>query len=39
LFPDKHLKKISKRNIDQFYKRKDEIERHKKEEHEESKAR
>lgn len=39
LFPDKHLKKINKKNIDQFYKRKDEIERQKKEEHEESKAR
>jgi V-type H+-transporting ATPase subunit B len=39
LFPDKHLKKISKSNIDQFYKRKDEIERQEKEKHEEAKAR
>jgi V-type H+-transporting ATPase subunit B len=39
LFPDKHLKKISKKNIDQFYKRKDEIERQEKEKHEETKAR
>jgi V-type H+-transporting ATPase subunit B len=39
LFPDKLLKKINKSNIDLFYKRKDEIERQKKEEHEESKAR
>ena len=38
LFPEKHLKKISKANIDQFYKRKDEIERLEKERHEESKA-
>lgn len=38
LFPDKHLKKISKKNIDQFYKRKDEIERLEKEKHEEAKA-
>jgi V-type H+-transporting ATPase subunit B len=39
LFPDKHLKKISKVNIDQFYKRKDEIERIEKEKYEEKKAR
>ena len=39
LFPDKHLKKISKKNIDKFYKRKDEMERIEKEKHEESKGR
>ena len=39
LFPDKHLKKISKANLESFYKRKDEIERLEKEKHEESKAR
>lgn len=38
LFPDKHLKKINKKNIEDFYKRKDEIERLEKERHEESKA-
>lgn len=39
LFPEKNLKKISRSNLDQFYKRKDEIERLEKEKHEESKAR
>ena len=39
LFPDKHLKKINKKNIDQFYKRKDEIERLEKERKEEAKGR
>ncbi len=35
LFPDKHLKKISKKNIEKFYKRKDEIERIEREKKEE----
>jgi len=39
LFPEKALKKISKSNLDAYYKRKDEIERLEKEKHEESKAR
>jgi V-type H+-transporting ATPase subunit B len=39
LFPEKHLKKISKSNIEQFYKRQGEIERLEKERHEETKAR
>jgi V-type H+-transporting ATPase subunit B len=39
LFPEKNLKKISKSNLDAFYKRKDEIERLEKEKHEEAKAR
>jgi len=39
LFPEKHLKKISKSNLDQFYKRKDEIERLERERHEEQKGR
>ena len=39
LFPEKNLKKISKANLDMFYKRKDEIERLEKEKHEEAKAR
>jgi V-type H+-transporting ATPase subunit B len=39
LFPEKHLKKISKANLDIFYKRKDEIERLERERHEEQKAR
>ncbi len=39
LFPEKHLKKITPKNLEKFYKRKDEIERLKKEEHEETKAR
>ena len=38
LFPEKHLKKISKSNLEQFYKRKDEIERLEREKHEETKA-
>jgi V-type H+-transporting ATPase subunit B len=39
LFPEKMLKKISPKNLEKFYKRKDEIERLKKEEHEENKGR
>ena len=39
LFPDKHLKKINKKNLDLFYKRKDEIERLEKEKKEEAKGR
>lgn len=38
LFPDKLLKKISKDNLDKFYRRKDEIERIEKEKYEEAKA-
>lgn len=38
LFPDKMLKKINKDNLDKFYRRKDQLERQAKEEHEESKA-
>jgi len=38
LFPEKHLKKINKANLDKFYKRKDDMERMKKEEYEEHKA-
>lgn len=37
LFPEKHLKKIDKKNLATFYKRKDEIERLEKEKHEENK--
>lgn len=37
LFPEKHLKKIDKKNLAAFYKRKDEIERLEKEKHEENK--
>jgi V-type H+-transporting ATPase subunit B len=32
-FPDKHLKKINKKYIEKYYKRKDEIERLEKERH------
>ena len=39
LFPEKLLKKITPKNLEKFYKRKDEIERLKKEEHEENKGR
>ena len=39
LFPEKHLKKISKENFEQFYRRKDEIERLEKEKHDEEKKR
>jgi len=39
LFPEKHLKKINKKTLEMFYKRKDEIERLEKEKHEETKAR
>lgn len=39
LFPEKHLKKINRKNLDLFYKRKDEIERLEREKHEETKAR
>ena len=39
LFPEKHLKKINKKNLDLFYKRKDEIERLEKEKHEDAKGR
>jgi len=39
LFPEKHLKKITKKNLDIYYKRKDEIERIQKEKHEEEKGR
>jgi len=35
LFPEKNLKKISKPNLDQYYKRKDEIERLETEKHQE----
>ena len=38
LFPEKHLKKINKPNLDVFYKRKDEIERLERERHEEAKG-
>ena len=38
LFPDKMLKKISKANLDKFYRRKDQLERLEKEKHEEAKA-
>jgi len=38
LFPEKHLKKINKPQLDLFYKRKDEIERLEKERHEELKG-
>jgi len=38
LFPEKLLKKISKSNLDMFYKRKDEIERLEREKHEEAKG-
>lgn len=37
LFPEKNLKKISKKNLETFYKRKDEIERLEREKHEEEK--
>jgi len=39
LFPDKNLKKISKSNLEAYYKRKDQIERIEKEKHEEAKGR
>mmetsp|Transcript_6510 Transcript_6510/g.5796 ORF Transcript_6510/g.5796 Transcript_6510/m.5796 type:complete len:367 (-) Transcript_6510:53-1153(-) len=39
LFPEKHLKKVSRKNLDAFYKRKDEIERIEREKNEEAKAR
>jgi V-type H+-transporting ATPase subunit B len=38
LFPDKLLKKINQKNLDKFYRRKDQLEREMKEKHEESKA-
>jgi len=38
LFPDKLLKKINQKNLDKFYRRKDEIERQEKEKYEEAKA-
>jgi len=38
LFPEKHLKKITKANLEKFYKRKDDMERMKKEEYEEHKS-
>ena len=38
LFPDKLLKKINPKNLEMFYKRKDELERLQKEKHEEEKA-
>jgi len=38
LFPEKHLKKISKSNLEKFYKRKDEFERQEREKYEENKA-
>jgi len=38
LFPDKHLKKISKANIEQFYKRKDQLERDEKEKYDEARS-
>lgn len=38
LFPDKMLKKISKANLDKFYRRQEELKRQKEEEHKESKA-
>ena len=39
LFPDKMLKKISKENLDKFYRRKDQLERIEKEKYDEAKAR
>jgi len=38
LFPEKMLKKIGKANLDEFYKRKNEIERQQQEKYEEEKA-
>lgn len=38
LFPEKMLKKINPKNLEKFYKRKDEIERQEKEKYEEAKA-
>jgi len=38
LFPDKLLKKINQKNLDQFYRRKDEIERIEKEKYDDAKA-
>jgi V-type H+-transporting ATPase subunit B len=38
LFPDKLLKKINPKNLDKFYRRKDEMERIEKEKYEEAKA-
>ena len=38
-FPEKHLKKINRSNLDAFYKRKDEIERLEREKHSEAQAR
>ena len=38
LFPEKMLKKISPKNLEKFYKRKDEIERLEKEKHDDTKA-
>jgi V-type H+-transporting ATPase subunit B len=38
LFPDKMLKKISKGNLDKFYRRQDQLQRLEKEKHEEAKA-
>ena len=39
LFPDKLLKKINQKNLDKFYRRKDQLERQEREKHEEEKAR
>lgn len=39
LFPEKNLKKISKVNLETYYKRKDEIERLEKEKHADAKGR
>ena len=38
LFPDKLLKKINQKNLDQFYRRKEQLERQEREKHEEAKA-
>lgn len=38
LFPDKLLKKINQKNLDKFYRRKDQLERQEREKHEEAKA-
>ena len=38
LFPDKMLKKISKPNLEKFYRRKDQLERIEKEKYDEAKA-
>ena len=39
LFPDKLLKKINKKNMDKFYRRKEALERNEKEKYDEAKGR